>query len=220
MIFLPFIVVAIVLMVVSYLRHREAESRARSLRRSGFGFMLVYVAFGSLFIIGETFSDPGGWAAVGWVALWLVPMVSISLFAWFHSDRAEPILMALTGVIVASSVWYAIDSHAGRAFENNHGPVRGIAIFALSAALAAFGYRRPRRGGMLLLVAGAIPILVSTLASGGLAMSSLGALAAPAIITGVLYLWSSRVGGVGPKSRNLPFSARNRRSKSLPLNSI
>lgn len=194
MIFLPFILVAIVLVVVSYLRHRDAESRAGSLRRSGLGLMLVYVAFGSLFIIGETFNDPGGWAAVGWVALWLVPMASTSLFAWFRCDRAEPILIALTGVIVAVSVWYAIDSHAWRVFENNHGPVRGVAIFALGAALAAFGYRRPRRGGILLLVAGAIPIFVSTLASGGFGMSSLGALAAPAIITGVLYLWSSRAG--------------------------
>jgi hypothetical protein len=192
-IFLPFIVVAIVLMVMSYLRHRDAEARARALRRSGFGFMLLYVALGSLFIIGETFSDPGGWAALGWVALWFVPMVSLSLFAWFRCDRARPVLTALTAVVVGLSCWYALDSHAWRAFENGHGPVRGIAIFALSAALATFGYRRPRPGGLLLLVACAVPVVLSTLASGGLGMSSLGALTAPAIITGVLYLWSSGV---------------------------
>ena len=193
MIFLPFIVVAVVLLVVSYLRHRDAESRARSLRRSGFGLMFTYAALGSLFIIGETFSDPGGWAAVGWVALWLVPMVSLSLFAWFRCDRSEPILMVLTGVIVASSVWYAFDSDAWRAFENRHGPVRGVAIFALSAAIATFGYRRPRRGGVLLLVASAIPVLLSAVASSGLGLASLGALTAPAIITGVLYLLSSHL---------------------------
>jgi peptidoglycan/LPS O-acetylase OafA/YrhL len=145
------------------------------------------------------------------VALWLVPMVGLSLFAWFRCDRARPILTALTAMVVALSVWYVFDSHAWRTFENAHGPVRGIAIFALSAAIAVFGYRRPRWGGILLLVACVIPVLLSALASGGFGMSSLGALTAPAIITGALYLWSSGIEESARTSGPSTFGPRARR---------
>jgi hypothetical protein len=191
-------VVLAVLLVVAFRRHHDAPGRARAVRRIAFGFMALYVVLAGLFIAGETFSDPGGWAAVGWVASWLVPMVGLSLLAWFRPDGARIPLTVLTGATVALAVWYAFESHAWRTFENAHGPVRGIAVFALGAALAVYGYRRPRLGGMLLLVATAVPVAMAMLASGGFGMASLGALALPAMITGALFVWSSAISGSAP----------------------
>ena len=179
--------------VAALLRHHDPAARGRALRRGGLGLTIVFTVLASLFIGGETFSDPGGWAAVGLVALWFVPMAILAAFAWRKPERALPLLGGLTALVVAASVWYAADSHAWRHFENAHGPVRAIAGFALSAALAALGFHRPRVGGLLLLVGAGGPVVLSMLATGGLHMASFVALSAPALLTAVLYLWAVAV---------------------------
>lgn len=187
----PFAVLSIILAAVSILGHRDAHGRALALRRSGFGFMIVYGALGTLFIAGETFSDPGGLKALGFVALWAIPMVAFSLLGWSLPGVARVTFIVVTALIVASSIWFAADRQAWLSFENSHGPVRAIAIFATSVAIAVFGYHHPRLGGVLLLIDGIVPVTLASLTGAERGMSSLGVLVAPAIITGALYLWST-----------------------------
>ena len=195
MVLLPVIAFFAVLLAVVFRRHPDAAGRARALRRLALGLTVVYVIFIGAFIVGETFADPGGWEAVGLVALWVVPLAGLGLLGWKWPDRARVPLMAVTAAVVAVNVWYTFDTQHWRTFENAHGPVRGVAAFALGAALSAYAYRRPLPGGVLLLVVGVIPVALSMLATGGLGMSSFGALASPAVLVGLLYLGSSTVHG-------------------------
>jgi hypothetical protein len=53
----------IVLGVVYFSRHPDAASRARFLKRAGYGSMAFAIIFFALFVIGQSVSDPGGSAA-------------------------------------------------------------------------------------------------------------------------------------------------------------
>ncbi|MGZ4603704.1 MAG: hypothetical protein ACXV0U_08910, partial [Kineosporiaceae bacterium] len=58
-----------------------------------------------MFTAGETFADPGGWQAVGLIALWLVPMIALLALALARPAVAQPILEALTAVWAVVAVW-------------------------------------------------------------------------------------------------------------------
>ena len=69
----PLVVVMALTLAVLFIWHRDRSSRARFLRRAGFILMALITFFFGAFIVGETFTDPGGWEAAGLVALWVVP---------------------------------------------------------------------------------------------------------------------------------------------------
>ena len=226
--FLPAVVVIVVLagvvgalLAAAYRRHPDARGRARALRRIVLGFMGVFVVGGAFFIAGETFADPGGWKGAGLVALWLVPAVALSLWAWFRPDPAGDALEVLVVLTVGLAVWYALDAGSWRSFENAHGPIRAVALFALAAPLTLLGYHRPKRGGILLLGASVLPVVLAGLASGGLGMTSLGAIAGPAFVAGVLDLVSVTLRGVAGELAPPTEPAHRRRAgprgPTLPL---
>ncbi len=183
-----FVLVPIVVVVVIVLALRRGRISARAYRQLGFAVSAVLGAVFGLFVAGETFTDPGGLAAVGLVALWLVPLVVLGWLAWARPDTASPILVAALGLVVAASIWYAVDPAGWRAFEDDHGPVRGVAAFVLGLALAVYGLRRTRSAGILLVVLGLVPVLA---AGSGHVQPSLFVLTSPALVTGLLYLLSA-----------------------------
>lgn len=186
------IVVAVVLALALLARRREHAARARFFRRSGFGAMVLFAAFFALFLVGDTVSDPGGWTGAGLVALWAVPLALICLLAWFRPDPARWVFASLLGVTIGSSIWFAFDPGGWRSFENQHGPVRAVLIFALAAALALWGLRRTMWAGVMLLTLGILPIAISSFGLGHGGMTSLAAASATPVITGLLYLASAR----------------------------
>ena len=181
-----------VVVAVYFTRHQDPLRRARFLRRTGFGFMALYVGFFGAFLVGETLVDPGGWRAIGLIAIWLVPLVGLCLVAWYLPDRAGWILSLFVAAIFGLSIWFAADPAAWRAFENRNGPVRAIIIFAVSAVLALWGLRRTLQAGLMLLIVGLVPVLLAGGGKGG--MSSLAAAASPAFIAGLLYLAAGYLG--------------------------
>ena len=183
------IIVIIVLAVVYFARHPDSTSRARFLKRAGFGLMVFVTAVFALFIVGETFDDPGGWAAVGLIALWLAPLAGLAALCWYRPSVAGRVLIVLTVLFVAVTAWATADSDRWRAFEDRNGPVRTIAAFVLTAAVALLGVKRTRLAGILLLVLGVVPLAVSSL--GHLTLGSLALATTSALITGVLYLISA-----------------------------
>ena len=191
--------------LIYFARHREADSRARFLRNFGFGVMMFMGAFFCAFVVGETRSDPGGFVGVGLVAIWAVPLAVLASFAWRSPDRAAGVFKVLTGAVVLLSLWHLVDRAGWSSFENEHGPVRAIAIFALLLALSFFAWRRPRLGGWLMLSVSVIPVLLS---GGGPGFAALLLLNSASVLAAVLFIWSASVegsrgspGGVSQRTR-------------------
>lgn len=183
------VVVVVVLAVVYFARHRDDTLRARFLRRAGFGLMVLFGGFFALFLVGESLSDPGGWKGAGLVALWAVPLALVCLLAWFRSGTAGWVFAPLVAVSVGLSIWFAVDPSGWRSFEDHNGPVRTVIVFALAAALALWGLRRTMQAGVLLLLVGVLPIVISSIGHDG--MASLAAASSAPVITGLLYVASA-----------------------------
>lgn len=169
---------------------------SRILRLIGFWLMAVTSAFIAAFAVGEALDDPGGWAAVGLIALWLVPLVLLCALAWWRPDPAVRVLAVLAAGVVGLSVWFALVPGAWRDLENQHGPVRVFVVWAVAAAVAVLGLKRTRVAGILLLVVGLAPLVIGGFRAGGL--SSLSLVATPAVIAGVLYLVSAALSSRPP----------------------
>ncbi|HZD70462.1 MAG TPA: hypothetical protein VFA45_16660 [Actinomycetes bacterium] len=190
----PIIVVIAILAVVLLGRQRDPVKRARILKRAGFGVMAFITAFFGLFVVGETFTDPGGWQALGWVATWAVPLAALAAVAWYRPEWAARLFAVLTAAVIGVSVWFAVNPEGWRAFEDRHGPIRAIISFVLAAAVALLGLKRTAVAGVLLLVLGVVPVVVSSLGS-QLGFASLAVVSSAPFIGGVLYLCSAAVAG-------------------------
>lgn len=197
----------VILALVVVARHGDRARRARFLRRAGFALMAVSSGFLGLFIVGETMSDPGGWKGLGLVSLWGAPLVVGAVMVWHRPDRALRVLAGLIAAAIGLSVWFAVNPGGWRSFEDRHGPVRTLTTFALAAIVALLGLKRTAVAGLMLLVLGLVPVLVSSLGHG--ALSSLAAASSVPVGTGVLYLLSAAVArGMPP-----PHAATGRRDR-------
>jgi hypothetical protein len=166
--------------------------------------MAFATAFFAAFAVGETTSDPGGLAPLGWIAVWLIPLAGLIVLAWFHPLFALPVFFGLTAVVLVMAAWAVAQSESWRRFEDVQGPVRAIVVFVLTAAIAVYGLHRPREAGWLLVILGVLPLVMSSL-SGHLASGSLLVAVTPATIAGVLYLIAARLdAGSTPASSALP----------------
>lgn len=193
------IIVVLVVVVVGYFaRHQAPPLRARFLRRVGFAVMVLFGGFFGLFLIGETLSDPGGWKGIGLVALWAVPLAIVCLLAWLRPDAAGWLFAFLTAAVIGLSIWSAVDPTGWRSLENHSGPIRAVAVFTLAAALAVWGLRRTAQAGVMLVVIGVLPVLISSTVHNG--MASLAAASSAPVVTGLLYLASVYVDRRQPPS--------------------
>ena len=193
------IAAAAVFIAITFLRHRDAERRARAVKLLGFIEMLVFAVVAGIFIGGEAFDDPGGAQAVWLVLTWLVPLGCLAILAWLRPRLAAGVLIGLSAAMVLASVWFAVDPEAWRAVEDQRGPVRAVSVFVLTAALAVLGLKRTKVAGWLLIAVSVLPGLISSFAS--LAGSvSLSAVSVIPLITGVLYLLSARIGARSAQS--------------------
>ena len=164
---LPLLLVGTIVAIVLRLRHGNVELY-RWLRTTAMSLACAYAGFFGLFVVGEAAQDPGGSAAFGLIAVWVVPTALLVVAAWRRPAIATVVLAALTAVAVGVGVWYLVDPQTWRAYEDMHGPVRAMAVFALSLPLAALAWRRPGVGAGLLLVLGVASIVAAapTLAIG------------------------------------------------------
>ena len=189
------IIVVIVLLAAAFVvRQPDPARRARILRGAGFGVMALVTAVFGLFVTGEAFTDPGGWTALGLVAAWALPLAVLAALAWYRPGWAARLFAVLIAAVVGVSVWFAVDPQGWRVFEDRHGPIRAIISFVLAAAVALLGLKRTAVAGVLLLVLGVVPVVVSSLGS-RLGFASLTVVSSAPLIAGVLYLWSAALAG-------------------------
>jgi hypothetical protein len=173
-------------------RRPDPAKPAVLLRRAGFGLMALSTFFFGAFVIGDTFTDPGGWKAAGLVAAWAVPLAGLAALSWFRPGWAVYVLAVLSVTAIGVSVWFAISPAGWRSFEDRNGPIGAIVTFVLVAAIAVLGLKRTSVAGVLLLAVGVIPVVVSSLGS-FLGLASLSVVSAAPVIAGVLYLLSAHM---------------------------
>ena len=173
-------------------RQPDPAKGAVLLRRAGFGLMALSSFFFGAFVIGDTFADPGGWEAAGLVAAWAVPLACLAALSWFRPRWAVYVLAVLSAAVIGVSIWFALNPHAWRSFEDRHGPIRAVVTFVLVAAIAVLGLKRTAVAGVLLLTVGIIPLVVSSLGS-FLGFASLSVVSAAPVIAGILYLISAHM---------------------------
>jgi hypothetical protein len=123
---------------------------AKVLRYTAFTLMALFGLLGSMFVIGEVFTDPGGWTAVWVTALWLVPLVVLSVLAAGNPEAVTPVFVWVTAALV---VFTLADSAFGVVPRDDLGPVAAISVFALGVSLAFLGLHRARLAGLLMVVA-------------------------------------------------------------------
>ena len=141
----------------------------------------LFGLFAMLFTAGETLADPGGWQAIGLIALWLVPLIVLVALALIRPSVAQPVLVVLTAICLAVALWSLVASHAWRSFESTSGPVRAVACLVLVLAVTALGWHRQLPAGVMLLVVG----IAAVLAVGS---APLRLMALPALVIGALLL--------------------------------
>ncbi|MGZ4438206.1 MAG: hypothetical protein ACXVWU_13245 [Nocardioides sp.] len=122
---------------------------AKVLRYVAFGAMALFGLLGTMFVAGYAFDDPGGWAALGMTALWVVPMLALCAFAWRRPERAGPVLVGVSAAVLAFGLVDALFAVVPR---DAWGPVTGISVFALGVALAFLGLRRALLAGTVMVV--------------------------------------------------------------------
>jgi hypothetical protein len=164
---------------------------SRFLKWAGFTVMALSSLIAAIFIVGETFTDPGGWEAAGLVAAWAVPLAVLAALAWYRPGWAVPVLAVLTAAVIGMSIWLAVS-------PRGKGPTDAILTFALAAAIAVLGLKRTGAAGVLLLTVGIVPFAVFSLVSGHGGFGSLAAVSFAPIVTGVLYLLSASIKGSRP----------------------
>jgi asparagine N-glycosylation enzyme membrane subunit Stt3 len=189
-------VAALLLLPSGIYAYRHRRNRDRAVRGAGLVLAITFTLLFGAFIAGETLSDGRGWSSVGLTALWLLPMLGLSLLAWYRPQSAAFVLTSLLAIVAAIYLWSAFDSIGWRSFENAQGPVRGVISFALVAPISALGWSKPRLAGAMLLVLAALPMVVVLT---GLLFSDrtqgwpLLLVSAPAGLIGLLYLASIRL---------------------------
>ena len=174
-------------------RHRAPVTLAAFFRSTALAFTAACTALIGLFLAGDTIVDPGGWKAAGLIALWLVPLAALALLAWWQPGWATAVLAVLLAGVVALAGWYAADPAGWVAYENHHGPVRGVVSLVLLLPAALAGRRRPLTGAVLLLVLGLVPTVIAA-AAAHLAVS-FAVISGPAVIGGFLYLLAALAAG-------------------------
>ncbi len=116
----------------------KAARRRRYARYTVFGLMSLFLFIGSAFVIGETFTDPGGWTAVLLVCAWLVPAAALSVYAVLRPAQAERLLLVAVAVVAG---FVLVESFTHVIPQNDVGPVATVSAFAMSIPLAFLGLR-------------------------------------------------------------------------------
>jgi hypothetical protein len=157
---------------------------------------------GGAFATGEALDDPGGVTGAGIVASWLVPLVALTVLAWRRPVLARRMLAGLAAALAAVAVTSAVAADSWRSLEDDHGPVRAIAAFALLLPLAVLGWKQPRSAGALLLVVAIAPVVIPELGGGPAGAPALAG-ALPAALAGLVLLLAAAVRGPSPARRRL-----------------
>jgi hypothetical protein len=155
---------------------------------------LTYSVLVSIFIIGETFADPGGWDAVLLNLQWIVPLIALLIIAQTNPRISSFIFIAIASVIVGMAFTQIIWTREWQGLKFPRGPIIGIATMVLCVSLAVWARHRSSIAGFLMVISAGFPILAEALMIGTLRLGgSSAAVTLPAVFVGLLLLISDQV---------------------------
>jgi hypothetical protein len=155
---------------------------------------LGFTGFVTLFVVGESAADPGGWVGIGGPAAWVLLMVGLGIWAAYRPSAALVALAVLACAPLAYGVWSLLAYREASNWEDDHGPISLLLSLAVCAPAAVAGLFRPRPAGYLILAASAGPIVLAAIgaASKFYRPLSIGLLLLPIVVSGVLFVLAAR----------------------------
>ncbi len=169
-------------------RHDDALGRALALRRVGLGIVLVFAAMSAVFMAGAALDNPGGWAAIGMIAAWTVPLGALALFGWLRPRLALRVLLVAAITLIALDALTLVGVHSVQIFQRSYGPARDIAGVVLMAALGVVGYKIPGRAARLAVVTFALPLAITAIAEPAGAVVSMLLFSSPPLVAAAYHL--------------------------------
>lgn len=172
---------------------------AKLLKYSAFALMALFGAFGTLFVIGEVFADPGGWAAVGLAAAGVLPTLALIVYAVVRKDRAWRVFVVITVLVAATTL---LEETVGIVPRDGVGPVMAVGVFALGFALAFLGLHLPRLAGALMIILAGVQLAAIVLGEmtrdgqadgrpiSAVLTGSSGVMVVPLLVVGALFVAS------------------------------
>lgn len=128
------------------------RNTARALRIVGASLTSLFAVFGILFAAGYALEDPGGWKGAAIFAAMVAPMVVLTWVARRHPGAGVRWVLG-GGVLLLAYAAVALF------VEPVDLPVVPLAALVLSVPAAVLGLRDARRGGELLVLVAAGPVL-------------------------------------------------------------
>ncbi|HQR26067.1 MAG TPA: hypothetical protein PLP61_03410 [Nocardioides sp.] len=158
---------------------------------TGFWLVVVTMGLGFAFVTGETFDDPGGWAAVGYVLTWAVPLAALLLVVTRWPAWAARWCWVAVLVPIGFAAWGLVDIDAYRSFQDDVGPVGAVLVMVIGTALAFLGRHAEHTltAGVAMLAATLVPPALLALSSGEMMRSAM-IVAVPVLVAGLLYLFA------------------------------
>jgi len=163
-----------------------------NVRKLALYLVLAFAGIGSLITINQTLADHSGLFGLAFTAAWLFPMAIGCWLAWRRPMIAFPLLMIWSMSVLGLLLWQALAPSWWNTILNSNGPIITTAMFALTAPIAIYGYRRRTRFvGLILIGLSALNILATSNTEAN--ENTELAITLPVLAAGILYLIASFV---------------------------
>ena len=163
-----------------------------NVRKLALYLVLAFAGIGGLITVNQTLEDHSGLFGLAFTAAWLFPMVIACWLAWRRPMIAFPLLMIWSMSVLGLLLWQALAPSWWNTFLNSNGPIITTAMFALTAPLAIYGYKRRTRFVAFILIGLSVLNMMATSNTATDGNSALG-ITIPVLGAGVLYLVASFV---------------------------
>ena len=163
-----------------------------NVRKIALYLVLGFAAVGSLITINQTLADHSGLFGLAFTAAWLFPMVIGCWLSWRRPMIAFPLLMIWSMSVLGLLLWQALAPSWWNTILNSNGPIITTAMFALTAPLAIYGYKRRTRFVALILIGLSALNMMATINTESNENSELG-ITLPVLAAGALFLIASFV---------------------------
>ena len=163
-----------------------------NVRKLALYLVLAFAGIGGLVTVNQTLADHSGLFGLAFTAAWLFPMVIGCWLAWRRPMIAFPLLMIWSMSVLGLLLWQALAPSWWNTILDSNGPIITTAMFALTAPLAIYGYKRRTRFVALILIGLSVLNIIATSNTEASESSDFG-ITIPVLVAGVLFMIASFV---------------------------
>ena len=163
-----------------------------NIRKLALYLVLAFAGIGGLVTVNQTLADHSGLFGLAFTAAWLFPMVIGCWLAWRRPMIAFPLLIIWSMSVLGLLLWQALAPSWWNTILDSNGPIITTAMFALTAPLAIYGYKRRTRFVALILIGLSVLNIMATSNTEVSERSEFG-ITIPVLVAGVLFMIASFV---------------------------